>query len=137
MNTTVLVGILILVLVIAFLALRRTAVPPESAATATRETSGAATAATAIRQYVENNYGVPGYQTSWYPQIRGITVRNRTVVVTTDLSGRGPAATSICGAVSGFVFANGNEHYGLENVEVVGQSDKTLLVRRGIAGKCS
>jgi hypothetical protein len=90
-----------------------------------------------IQKYLADNFGMEGYKTSWYDNIAGVSVRGDTVKVRTDLSSKEEKASRICGAVSGFVFSNGNRSLGLTNVQVYGSDGQILINRRGLGERCS
>jgi hypothetical protein len=88
--------------------------------------------ATLVRTYLDANF----QSTSWYPHIKDISVRGRTVAVSTDLPGKGQTAFSICSGVSGFVFARLNESLDLQNVEIDGASGRIIAGRVGYSDTC-
>ncbi len=90
-----------------------------------------------IEKYLADDFGMPGYQTSWYRNIIGVSVRGSTVDVVTNLAAKGQQAENICGAVSGFVFSNQNRPLGLNNVRVIGQNGQVLINRRGVSERCA
>jgi hypothetical protein len=89
-----------------------------------------------ISQYLSSSFGMPGYETSWYPNIKQIFVEQQTVVARTDLSAADTRAQGICFAVSGFVWDNTNRHLGLTNVRVIGIGNTTLIERIGFSDRC-
>jgi hypothetical protein len=95
------------------------------------------TKAKAIQKYLADNFGMPGYKTSWFDSIKGILVQGHTVVAETNLPGANAKASGVCSGVSGYVFANENRGLGLENVEVRGPKGAVLIKRVGLRGKCS
>jgi hypothetical protein len=90
----------------------------------------------AIQNYMKDNFGNPGYETSWYGNITGISVQGDTVVVNTNLAMADSRAQGICSAVSGYVFSNENRNRGMENIQVVGTNGAILIHRQGLAGRC-
>lgn len=101
------------------------------------EAQNDATKAKAIQKYLADNFGMPGYKTSWYDSIKGIMVQGNTVIAQTNLAAAGVTASGVCSAVSGYVFSNENRGLGLENVEVRGTKGTALIKRLGVWGKCS
>lgn len=89
----------------------------------------------ALSNELERNFGMPGYQTSWYGQILRVDVVDKTAIAKTRLSHRNAQASSICSAVSGFIFSRDNRRFELENVRVDG-TDGVLIHRIGIASRC-
>lgn len=92
--------------------------------------------AKAIQKYLSDNFGVPGYNTSWYDSIKGIIVQGSTVIAETTLVAVDAKASGICSGVSGYVFSNENRGLGLQNVEVRGSKGAVLIKRIGLRGKC-
>ena len=90
----------------------------------------------AIEKYLSENFGVPGYETSWYYNIKGVKIQGSTVIGETDLSPFGMKASNICSAVSGFVFSRENRELSLQNVEVRDSEGRVLIKRRGLGGRC-
>ena len=89
-----------------------------------------------ISKYLSENFGAPGYETSWYPSIKQIMVEGDTVIAETDLPNANAKARGVCVGVSGFVWSNTNRHLGLKNVRVTGSGNRTLIHRVGLSGKC-
>jgi len=90
-----------------------------------------------IEKYLANNFGMRGYETSWYYNIIGVSVRGNTVSVKTNLASDESKASNICGAVSGFVFSNENRYLGLTNVQIYGKDGQVLINRRGLGERCA
>ena len=94
----------------------------------------------AIRKYMKENFGHPGMETSWYSNIVSITVQGRTVAVSTKINRQGgakkEAAMGICGAVSGYVFSNGNRDLGIEHIQILGTDRGVVVSRRGLTDPC-
>lgn len=88
-----------------------------------------------VKTYLDEDFGVPGYETTWHRHILRIEVDGPTVVAHTDLEGSVFAARNICSALSSFVFSNENSSLRLENVRVVNESG-VLIDRTGLADKC-
>jgi CBS domain-containing protein len=59
-----------------------------------------------IQRSLAENFGVPGYETSWHPNIRSVTVQGDTLTVRTDLDARGSEASGICSGASNYVISN-------------------------------
>ncbi len=70
--------------------------------------------------------------------VQGFNVKGPTVTVITNLT-RGPVgirdAKEICHNLGGFVWANENRHFGLQNIKVTGADGELLSSRIGLSGK--
>lgn len=70
--------------------------------------------------------------------VRGFSVKGRTVTVLTNLTqdpaGIG-AAQELCHTLGGFVWANDNRQFGLEDIRVTGANEELLSSRLGLRGK--
>jgi hypothetical protein len=70
--------------------------------------------------------------------LRGFDVRGQTVAALTNLT-RDPAdvadAKELCGDLGGFVWANKNRRFGLQEIEVTGADGTVLSSRIGLTGK--
>lgn len=70
--------------------------------------------------------------------VRGFSVKGRTVTVLTNLT-RDPAglgaAQELCHTLGGFVWANDNRQFGLEDIRVTGANGELLSSRLGLRGK--
>ena len=92
-----------------------------------------------IRQYLYENFGVPGYKTSWYDSIGDVNVIGNVVTAKTPLSA-GPEsdarASQVCQALSGFVYANPNKNLGLRSVKVLAKDGTALIVRSDVSDPC-
>jgi hypothetical protein len=93
-------------------------------------------AATQLNDFLRENFGAPGLETSWWPNITGVSVEGSTAVILTNLNSSGTAASNICSAASGFVYAQGNERVGLSSVDVRGANGQSLVVRRSSQDLC-
>ena len=82
-----------------------------------------------LRDYLRENFGMPGFETSWYKAIKDARVEGDTAVA--QVTGN---AADVCFAISGFVYAPTQKH-GLKNVRIVG-SDEKVLIERTIAQPC-
>lgn len=89
-----------------------------------------------LKAYLLENFGNPGFKTSWYDNMLRFSVQGDTLQIVTDLLARDPKLKGICGGVSGFVYAAENRDLGLKQVKVVGAGDKLLLHRKSLADKC-
>lgn len=89
-----------------------------------------------VTKYLRENFGEPGYETSWYRNIKGVSVRGDRVFTRTDLETADVSAQRICGAVSGFVFDRTRSSLNLNRVQVIGQDDKVLIDRNGVGELC-
>jgi hypothetical protein len=70
--------------------------------------------------------------------VQGFNVKGQTVTVITNLT-RGPAdirdAQELCHNLGGFVWANENRRFGLQNIKVTGANGELLASRTGLSGK--
>ncbi len=141
-----LVAILVLLLIVGTLARAPDEATPARApdeATLPREpgepANQQASRAAIIADHLHSNFGIPGYETSWYRFIRKIEVLGSQVTIRTtiypDAEGR-RYATSICAAVSGLIFAKDRKDLGLDTIVVTGQGDQVLVRRSGVGGRC-
>lgn len=84
----------------------------------------------ALRDYMEENFGNPNYATSWWPLITGISVSGSHVTITTsiypDAEGKS-AAIPIRGAVLGYMIRPSSASSGLKSVTVKAK-DGSILV---------
>lgn len=92
--------------------------------------------ATEIRTYLDTNFGLPGYETSWYEAIERVEVESQTVNVHTNLESKNDAARGVCGGVSGFVFSNDNRALNLQAIRILSKSGVELIERSGRRGSC-
>ena len=86
-----------------------------------------------LRIYMRENFGMPGYATSWYPRIRDVRAQGDMAVADTDLTvrvGDRTVASTICVAVSNFVFPR-DRHHGLHRVQVRAATGEPLIFRDG------
>ena len=90
----------------------------------------------AIRQYLAEIFGVPGFKTSWYDNIIDVEVAGHTVTVRTNLSHGDKKISNVCGVVSGFVYSHLNAHLGIRKVKILGGSGEVLLFRRSVLDDC-
>ena len=89
-----------------------------------------------LKTYLLDNFGNPGFKTSWYDNMLRFSVQGETLHVVTDLAARDPKLKGICGGVSGFVYGAENRDLGLKQVKVFGAGDKLLLHRKSVTDKC-
>lgn len=106
-----------------------------SACSSSQGPAEASALATAIQQHLAENFGMPGYQTSWYPHIRSVTVEGSTLVIGTDLASRNDVASGICSGGSNYVFANDADP-SLTSLEVRGPGGQVLIHRRAVSDSC-
>lgn len=90
----------------------------------------------AIRQYLADIFGVPGFKTSWYDNIIDVEVAGDTVTVKTNLSRGDKKIRNVCGVVSGFVYSNLNAELGIRKVKILGSSGEVLVFRRTVLDNC-
>ena len=82
-------------------------------------------------------FGEPGADTSWYQNILEVRVMGDTVEAVVDLHhGDRTKLSSICGALSGYVYANTKRHLGLHQVKIVDVEGFRLVHRRSISDPC-
>lgn len=114
---------------------------PLSAATATVPTpSDSSNRAQVVTDYLKTNFGMPGYETSWFKLMREVQTQGDTVTVSTDIfpDAEGKQfASGICSAVSGLIYAKGNEHLGLSQIVVRAKDGQVLIRRTGMGDRCS
>jgi len=70
--------------------------------------------------------------------VQGFDVKGQTVTVITDLTRASVDlrdAREICRNLGGFVWANENRHFGLQNIKVTGANGELLSSRTGLSGK--
>jgi hypothetical protein len=89
-----------------------------------------------LRDYLRDNFGNPGYETSWYGSIIEVTVIGDTARARVSLSVGDSRLGTVCGAISGFVYANTNRHLGIEQVQLVGLSGDVLMHRKSVTDSC-
>jgi hypothetical protein len=98
-----------------------------------------ATTAETMGAYLARNFGMPGYQTSWYSLIAEATIQGNTAVIRTTApsspQGR-QSASLICSAVSGFTNAAENRSLGITAVQVYGENNTLLVNRRAVSERC-
>ena len=100
-----------------------------------RDPAEAASLAAAIQQQLAENFGMPGYETSWYSHIKTVTVEDSTLVIGTDLTSRTDAASSVCGGGSNWVFTTYADPR-LTSLEVRGPSGQVLIHRGAVSDSC-
>lgn len=114
---------------------------PLSAATATVPTpSDSSSRDQVVTDYLKRNFGMPGYETSWFTLIREVQTQGDTVTVRTDIypDAEGKQfARAICSAVSGLIYAKGEENLGLRQIVVRAKDGRVLIQRADVADKCS
>lgn len=90
----------------------------------------------AVRRYLDENFGQPGFETSWYRHISGVRVVGSRVIVATDLStGDRDDAEGICSGTSGYVYGS-NDEYGLDAVEVDAADGTVIISRDSVSESC-
>jgi hypothetical protein len=78
--------------------------------------------------------------------IRGFSVKGKTVTALTNLTRDSVSildhdrlstndAQALCQSLGGFVWANPNRHFGLEDIKITGANGELLSYRFGIKGK--
>lgn len=90
----------------------------------------------AIRSYIDNNFGIPELEASWYKSIKDVIVVDDTVLVKTDLASYSEKISSICIAMSYYVFSKENSALGLHTIEIFSNKDTLLIKRNGIGEVC-
>ena len=84
---------------------------------------------------MKENFGTPGFETSWFPFIRSVHVEGTTLVVRAKTPDDRPVGAALCRAASGYVYGPGNAHRGLDAVKVNGPYG-TLVHRRSLGERC-
>jgi hypothetical protein len=90
----------------------------------------------AIRQYLADIFGVPGFKTSWYDNIINVEVTGDTATIKTNLSSGDEKIIIVCGVVSGFVYSHLNVQLGIRKVKILGSSGEVLVFRRTLLDDC-
>lgn len=90
-----------------------------------------------LQKYLKRNFAVSGFVTSWYQNILFVKVIGNTVVVETDLTRGNSKLTDICGALSGFIYANDKRSFNISKIRVVSTYGATLLRRESRSGRCN
>jgi len=90
----------------------------------------------AIRQYLADIFGVPGFKASWYDNITDVEVAGNTATIKTNLSGGDEKIITLCGVVSGFIYSQLNAQLGIRKVKILGSSGKVLVFRRSVMDDC-
>jgi len=67
-----------------------------------RDPAEATALAAEIQRHLAENFGMPSYETSWYSDIKSVTVEDSTLVIGTDLTSRTDAASNVCGGGSNY-----------------------------------
>jgi hypothetical protein len=94
--------------------------------------------AASVKEHLDD-FGHPGFETSWYSAIHKVEVRGSQVKVRTNLKNDAQGkekAKAICSATSGFVYANPNQGLGLSQVQVLDDRERPLADRRNLQGPC-
>ena len=89
-----------------------------------------------LNKYLTENFGMKGYETSWYPAIQGVSVRGGDITIRTS-SFAPQTHSSICMGVSGFAFSNPESYRGLDRVVILDSNGQESIVRNGLSGSCS
>lgn len=93
-----------------------------------------------IKAFLDRNFGVKGFETSWYAAVRRLSVHGNIVEVQTSLGtapGDNEKALAICSALSGFVFDNTRRELGLSRVVVLDRDLHVRIDRDGRSGQCT
>ena len=90
----------------------------------------------AIRHYLAEIFGVPGFKTSWYDNITGVEVTGDIVTIKTNLSGGDEKIIKVCGVVSGFIYSHLYLQLGIRKVKILGNSGEVLVFRRSVLDDC-
>ena len=90
----------------------------------------------AIRQYLADIFGVPGFKTSWYDNIIDVEVTGDTATIKTNLSSGDEKIINVCGVVSGFIYSHLNVQLGIRKVKILGSSGEVLVFRRSVLDDC-
>ena len=90
----------------------------------------------AIRQYLADIFGIPGFKTSWYDNIIDVEVTGDTATIKTNLSSGDEKIIKVCGVVSGFIYSHLNVQLGIRKVKILGNSGEVLVFRRSVLDDC-
>lgn len=113
-----------------------TSTPPTSTPVPTAKSQDVAKLET-LKKDLTENFGTPGYKTSWYDNIIDVLIQGDTVIAKTNLtSGSKQGASNICSAISGFVYAKPNSNLGLDKVQVHGLNGELLVNRQSVSASC-
>lgn len=90
-----------------------------------------------LQRSIRENFGMKGYETSWFPSIKEVWAEDGRAIARTDLIARDSKAGSICGVLSSFVNSN-NQPYGLTGIRVLAADGRVLFEFEGVRpGGCS
>jgi hypothetical protein len=81
-----------------------------------------------LEAYLADNF----FSTTWYPSIGSIDIEGSSAVVSVNEPGD---AEQVCGAVSGWVYAN-NGPPDIGSVEISGPGGEIILARRSLSDTC-
>jgi len=90
----------------------------------------------AIRRYLADIFGVPGFKASWYDNITDVEVAGDTATIKTNLSGGDEKIIALCGVISGFIYSQLNVELGIRKLKIIGSSGKVLVFRRSVMDDC-
>jgi hypothetical protein len=90
----------------------------------------------AIRRYLDDIFGVPGFKASWYDNITDVEVAGDTATIKTNLSSGDEKIIAVCGVASGFIYSQLNVQLGIRKLKILGSSGKILVFRRSVMDDC-
>lgn len=85
-----------------------------------------------IRTYLRENFGMPGYETTWYKAIKSVRIDADTVVAQVSPTNH---ASNVCGGISGFVYDRTRSHQ-LRAVRIEDSKNQVIIHRRSVADPC-
>jgi hypothetical protein len=88
--------------------------------------------ATEIQTYLRENFGMPGYETSWYGGIKSVRIDGDAVVAEVSPATLAPG---VCAAVSSYVYDRTRSH-GLRSIRIEDPARRVLIHRRSLADPC-
>jgi hypothetical protein len=92
--------------------------------------------AEAIRRYLADIFGVPGFKASWYDNITGVEVASDTATIKTNLSVGDEKIIALCGVISGFIYSQLNVQLSIRKIKIIGSSGKVLVFRKSVMDDC-
>ena len=85
-----------------------------------------------LRTYLRENFGMSGYETSWYKAITDVRIAGDTAIAQVNPPS---TASAVCSGISGFVYDRTRSHK-LVSVRIVDSKNRDLFNRRSVAGQC-
>ena len=85
-----------------------------------------------IQSYLRENFGMPGYETTWYKSIKSVSIDGVNVVAQINTTVH---ASNVCSGISGFVYDRTKSHQ-LQGVVIEDLAKQVLVRRRSVADPC-